>query len=104
MNNIQDLALKNLVAGVSGRYIHGDSISFGLVNIEPGSKFPLHHHPHEQITYILDGELEMEIGGEKVLLTSGSYYVIPSNTPHSAICQKGCTAIDIFSPVREDYR
>jgi quercetin dioxygenase-like cupin family protein len=46
----------------------------------------------------------MEIGGEMMLLTEGSYYVIPSNTPHSAIAHEACKVIDIFSPVREDYK
>jgi quercetin dioxygenase-like cupin family protein len=32
------------------------------------------------------------------------YHVIPSNTPHSAIAKADCKAIDVFSPVREDYK
>ncbi len=104
MKNIQDITLKKLITGISGRYVHGEQISFGLVNIEAGSNLPLHHHPHEQITYILEGELEMEIGGQKMLLTQGCFSVIPSNVPHSAIAYKDCTVIDVFSPVREDYR
>ena len=104
MDLIKNIKPNELVPGITGYYAHGDKATFGYLELKKGSSVPMHHHVHEQITYILDGELEMEIGGEKVLLTSGSYYVIPSNTPHSANCQKGCTAIDIFSPVREDYR
>ena len=65
---------------------------------------PLHHHMHEQITHILEGELKMQIGGEEFLLNGGSVYVIPSNTPHSAIAKTDCKVIDAFSPVRDDYR
>jgi quercetin dioxygenase-like cupin family protein len=104
MNNILDIPIKDLIAGISGRYVHGEKASFGIVDIEEGSVLPLHHHPHEQITYILEGVLEMEIDGKNILLTPGSYYVIPSNTPHSALAHSACKVIDIFSPVREEYR
>ena len=104
MNNILELASKVLAEGISGRYVHGQNISFGLINIEQGSILGLHHHPHEQITYMLEGEMEMEIGGNKILLKKGNYYVIPSNVPHSAIAFSKCTVIDVFSPVREEYR
>jgi quercetin dioxygenase-like cupin family protein len=37
-------------------------------------------------------------------LTAGMYHVIPANTPHSAIAKVDCIAIDVFSPVGEDYK
>jgi quercetin dioxygenase-like cupin family protein len=95
---------KELVPGIHGSYIHGANASLGYVTIKAGSVMPMHHHPHEQLTLILDGELEMEIGGKKVLLTKGMSYVIPSNTPHAAKAHADCTVIDVFSPVREEYR
>lgn len=104
MNNILDITARTLAEGISGRYVHGEKLSFGLVHIEKGSILGLHHHHHEQITYMLDGEMEMEIGGKKILLTKGNYSVIPSNVPHSAIAYSDCTVIDVFSPVREEYR
>lgn len=104
MNNILDITARTLAEGISGRYVHGEKLSFGLVHIEKGSILGLHHHHHEQITYMLEGEMEMEIGGEKILLTKGNYSVIPSNVPHSAIAYSDCTVIDVFSPVREEYR
>lgn len=79
-------------------------MTFGYVELEAGSSVPMHQHVHEQITYILEGELDMVIGGKSCLLTAGMYYVIPSNTPHSAIANTDCKVIDAFSPVREDYR
>lgn len=104
MPQFNDLPSKLLVAGISGRYAHGQQASFGVVDIEKGSVLPTHHHMHEQITYILEGELEMTIDGQTVLLTPGSYFVIPSNAPHSAIAHSHCKVIDVFSPVREEYK
>lgn len=104
MPAITDIRSKKLAEGLFGRYVHGENASLGLVEIEKGSILPLHHHIHEQITYIIEGELEMTIGSETMVLTPGYYYVIPSNVPHSAIAHTNCIVIDVFSPVREEYR
>lgn len=104
MNKIKDLKPKEVVPGVTGYYAHGENLTFGYIELKAGCSVPLHHHVHEQITYILKGELEMTIGGEFCPIKEGMYHVIPSNTPHSAIAKIDCIAIDVFSPVREDYK
>ena len=103
MLSIRNIKPKELVPGITGYYAHGNSMTFGYVELKAGSSIPMHQHVHEQITYITDGELDMVIGGESCLLTSGMYHVIPSDTPHSAIAKTDCKVIDAFSPVREDY-
>ena len=104
MKHIKDIIPKELVAGIKGYYAHGNELTFGYVEIKAGSNLPAHHHVHEQITYIIEGQLDMMIGGEPYSLTPGMYHVIPSNTPHSAIAVTDCKAIDVFNPVREDYK
>lgn len=104
MQHLDDISLKNLAEGIVGQYVHGSATTFGYVRIEAGSKLPLHQHIHEQITFIIEGELEMTVGAETFLLTAGSSQVIPSNTPHSAIARTACIVIDVFSPARNDYR
>ena len=104
MPEIKELKPKELVTGITGYYAHGDRMSFGLVELDAGSSVPLHQHVQEQITYIIEGELDMVIGGESCVLTAGMYHVIPSNTLHSAVAITACKVIDTFSPVREDYK
>lgn len=104
MQHIKDITAKQLVAGITGYYAHGSQLTFGYVEIKAGSNLPAHHHVHEQITYIIEGQLDMMIGGKPYSLTAGMYHVIPSNTPHSAIAVTDCIAIDVFNPVREDYK
>ena len=104
MQRIKDIKPKELVPGVTGYYAHGDKHTLGLVELKAGSIVPEHHHMHEQITYILEGQLDMTIGGESFSLTQGTCHVIPSNMPHSAVAVTDCRLIDTFSPVREDYR
>lgn len=90
--------------GIIGHYAHGDSLTFGYVELEKGSSIPEHKHVQEQITFIIDGQLDMIIGGKACTLKNGMYYVIPSNVPHSAIAVTPCKVIDAFSPVRNDYK
>ena len=104
MQAIKNIKPKELVPGITGYYTHGDSMTFGYVELKAGSNIPLHQHVHEQITYIIEGQLDMVIGGEQCLLTAGMYHVIGSNVPHSAVARTACKVIDAFSPVREDYR
>lgn len=104
MKKLTDLPGKQLAEGLTGYYAHGEQMTLGLVDIKAGSTLPAHQHVHEQITYILEGQLDMIIGGEAVSLTAGMYYVIPSATVHSAVAITDCKVIDAFNPVREDYR
>ena len=104
MQHLDDIKGKEIVPGLFGRFVHGETMTLSFVDIQPGAWLPEHSHPHEQITYLIEGELEMVIGGEKMLLTPGMVHVIPSNVPHSAIARTFVKVLDAFSPVREDYR
>jgi quercetin dioxygenase-like cupin family protein len=104
MQNIKDLKPKDLVTGITGYYAHGTNMTLGYVEIKAGSDLPVHQHPHEQITYIIEGQLDMTIGGNPCSLTTGMYYVIPSNVPHGAFAATDCKVIDVFNPTRDDYR
>jgi quercetin dioxygenase-like cupin family protein len=70
----------------------------------PGAAFPEHQHPHEQTVVVLEGELELRVGGDTVRLTPGSVYVIPGDTPHAGTALVDSRVLDIFSPVRDDLR
>ncbi|HRH59424.1 MAG TPA: cupin domain-containing protein [Chitinophagaceae bacterium] len=104
MQHFSEVKTKEVVPGIVGHYVHGSGQTIGYIKIAKGAVLPEHSHPHEQITYIMQGEFEMTIGGEKYLFTPGCVHVIPSNTPHSALAITDCIAIDVFNPVREDYK
>ncbi len=103
MQEIKNLTPKSLAPGLTGYYAHGKHMTFGLIEIKAGSDLSQHQHPHEQITYILEGQLDMTIDGKLCTLTAGMYYVIPSNVSHGAVAVTDCKIIDVFNPVREDY-
>jgi quercetin dioxygenase-like cupin family protein len=104
MQPIKNIKPKELVPGITGYYAHGSNLTFGYVELKAGSVIPEHKHIQEQITYILEGQLDMVIGGEACSLTPGMFYVIPSNMPHSAVAVVDSKVIDAFNPAREDYK
>lgn len=104
MPYFKDIAPKPLAPGLDGYYVHGTTMTVGEVRIKAGSALAAHQHPHEQITIMLEGEMDMRIGDQEITLKPGMVYVIPSNTLHSANAKTDCVVIDVFHPVREDYR
>lgn len=104
MQHLNDIPAKQIVPGFFGKMVHGASSTLTFWEAKKGSSLPEHKHIHEQITYIVDGELEMTIGGHKYRFTAGNVHVIPSNVPHSALAVTDCKIIDSFSPARDDYR
>ena len=103
-HQLTDLPEKELFKGFNARLVHTENMTISYVRIDAGAILPEHHHPEEQITNILAGQLEMTIGGETEVCNPGTTVVIPSNTPHSARALSACIALDIFNPVREDYK
>jgi len=104
MQKLTDIPGKEFIPGFIGRFVHGAQSTLSFVEIKKGSRLPEHRHMQEQITHIVEGELEMIIGAEKYLFTAGTVHVIPSNMPHSAYALTDCKVIDAFSPARDDYK
>lgn len=104
MQHLNDIPAKQIVPGFFGKMVHGDSSTLTFWEAKKGSTLPEHKHVHEQITHLVEGELEMTIGGQKYHMTPGIVHVIPSNVPHSAHAITDCKIIDSFAPARDDYR
>jgi quercetin dioxygenase-like cupin family protein len=89
------------------RLVHLDNL---MVVVCDFSKGPMelpdkpHNHPHEQITYVDDGELYFFIGEEKHHLVKGDLVTIPSGIFHTIqTISKNVRLLDSFSPIRNDF-
>lgn len=83
----------------------GEQMMLSLVEFEPGSVVEEHSHPHEQCGMLLEGELTFTIGGEVFTVQPGDMWRIPGGVPHKAVAENGpAKALDVFHPIREDYR
>ena len=47
-----------------------------------GAGAPLHSHPWEETFYLLEGELEIQIGNQQQICTAGSVAHVPANAVH----------------------
>ena len=102
--DIKNLPAIELRPGVSLRAPYGKNLMLSYLEIEEGAMVPLHNHPHEQGGILLEGKLEMPIGNETRICEPGAMFLIPPNVYHKAVAVGGpVRALDIFSPVREDY-
>lgn len=95
---------RELVPGHHGRFIHSDRTTHVYWQISAGAKLPEHSHPHEQIVNMLEGSYELVVGGVSHVLEAGDVLVIPGGTPHGGGAHTDCRILDVFSPVREEYR
>ena len=91
--------------GVHMRAAFGTGAMLNRVELEPGAQVLLHSHPHEQLGLVVSGTLIIEIAGVKHRLGPNDAYVIPGGIDHAGQGgPDGCVVIDVFDPVREDYR
>jgi quercetin dioxygenase-like cupin family protein len=86
------------------RFISTDNISVAFNEVAAGAEVPLHQHVHETIDILQEGEMEMTIGNDTIRMTAGTVVKVPSNVPHSAKILKASKVINIFYPVREDFK
>jgi quercetin dioxygenase-like cupin family protein len=65
----------------------------------------LHSHVHDQVSYIMEGDVEVHIGDETKQISTGGFFRVPSNAPHGVqVLSPKLIVIDAFTPPREDFR
>ena len=102
--NLSDIQEKEIAPGFWARMIHMEGCSVGHIRVVKGAELPEHSHLHEQVTNIISGTFEMTVGGVNHHCKAGDVVVIPAHVPHSGKAHTDCKIIDVFQPVREDYK
>lgn len=65
---------------------------------------PPHSHPHEQVSYVAEGEVLFFLDGQPTRLGPGSVVSIPGGVPHSIqVLSDHARLIDCFHPIREEF-
>jgi quercetin dioxygenase-like cupin family protein len=91
--------------GILARVAEGRELTFAVVELDPHAVAARHHHPNEQLGLVLKGTMRFVIGDETRELAAGDVYVIPAEVPHEATAgADGAVVIDVFAPVRADWR
>ena len=100
-NAIEEEALNPLV---SRRVIHTERMTVCRIRLKKGAVVPMHSHENEQITMLESGSLRFIFENEEKILSAGDTLPIPPHAQHRVEALEDSVAVDLFSPVREDWR
>jgi quercetin dioxygenase-like cupin family protein len=101
----EECARHTIFPGVTVRTCSAERMMLSLAELEPHAVVEEHSHPHEQVGLVIEGRAIFHIGGEEKLLQPGDLFRIPGNVRHRVVAlEERVKALDIFYPIREDYR
>nr|WP_320192003.1 cupin domain-containing protein [uncultured Desulfobacter sp.] len=83
--------------------VYGEKTLLARFKMTQGALLPSHSHPHEQTGYLVSGRINLYIGGECRNAGPGDSWCVASGVEHRAEILEDSVAIEVFSPVREDY-
>jgi len=121
MNKVDET--ENIIDAVSQGYIFGniieweeiqegirrkilgfdDNLMMTLVEFKKNAQGSVHSHSHKQVTYIVHGLFEVQIGNEIKLLKKGDSFFIPGSIEHGVVALEDALLVEVFSPSREDF-
>lgn len=102
--DLYDIQLTNLAEGAYSRLVSGKNMQLSFINMAPGSTFPHHIHPEEQVMFLLRGGCDEIILDGQQAMKVNDVVRLPGNMVHGAyVGPLGADALDIFWPARPDY-
>ena len=65
---------------------------------------PYHDHPHEQLTFVAEGEVLFYVNDKYRRLGPGDMVVVPSSHPHRIqTLTSRVRLVDAFTPIRKEF-
>lgn len=93
--------------GVERRLGHTENLMMVVIDFDDGPKEepdPPHSHPHEQVSYVAEGEILFLLDGQAERLGPGDVFLVPSGEPHSIQqLSEHVRLVDCFTPIRKDF-
>lgn len=95
---------QDVIEGIQSKtLVHGDKTLMAEFKLKEGALLPKHNHPHEQTGYLVSGHIELTVGDVTHQVKAGDSWCIGGDVEHHATAIEDSVAIEVFSPVREDY-
>ena len=88
--------------GWRARIFNSASMTFAHYEFDAGSTIHQHHHEQEEVWNVIEGELEITVGGVAQVARPGVVAIVPPNTPHSVRALSDGRAIIVDHPLRFD--
>ena len=83
--------------------VYGTKTLMTEFRLTAGKTLPLYKHPYEQTGYLVSGHIVLIIDGSRYDVKPGDSWSIVENMEHGAEIIEDSTAVEVFSPLREDY-
>ncbi len=83
--------------------VYGTHTLMAEFRLQAGAELPLHRHPHEQTGYLVAGRMDLTIGEQTHAVRPGDSWCIPGDVDHGAVALEDSIAVEVFTPIREDY-
>src|SRR5262245_37005136 len=94
------LSVKEPRDGWKGRFFHSPNMTFAYYAVEAGAWVHEHSHPHDEVWNVLEGQLEVTMGGHTQVAGPGCAVVVPPGTAHSVRALTDLRAIVVDHPRR----
>lgn len=89
--------------GWYGRYFNSPHLTFGCYEFDEGAIIDEHEHLQEEVWHVIEGSLEVTIGGSSCIAEAGFVAIVPPNTSHSIRALTPGKAIVVDHPIREGF-
>ncbi|HEB29643.1 MAG TPA: cupin domain-containing protein [Spirochaetes bacterium] len=100
----RDDGLVRMIEGVTRQNLAmGEKTHMVKFFFEKGSVVPVHSHSQEQTGYLIKGKIVLTIDGVEQEIDEGDSWSIGGNISHGAAVPEDSVAVEVFSPIREDY-
>ena len=102
----EDIPAERLKGTIARRVVTGERAMIAHIYLKKGDDVPRHSPDNEQLTYVLEGALQLWLGAHDertVVVRAGEVLVIPPNLPHRALALADTLDVDVFTPPRQDW-
>jgi len=96
-----ELSVREPLPGWKGRYFNSTSMTFGYYAVAQGASIHEHSHPNEEVWHVIEGQLEVTIGGQTRIAGPGCVAVVPPDTMHSVTALTDGRSIVVDYPLRQ---
>ena len=100
----KDVEASEVFASFLDKFLDSTNLSLTYWEIEAGGSIPRHSHPYEQVAEVLEGDFELTVDSESLLLETGDVAVIPPFARHLGVAHSNCRVLDLSYPMVEDLR
>ncbi|TFZ52669.1 cupin domain-containing protein [Serratia proteamaculans] len=83
---------------------NSDELTVSELYLPAGAVASIHHHPHEEVNYVVSGTLDFMCDGKTTTLKAGDSMRIPPNKPHNITCwtESDAKVVSVWTPSRQD--